>query len=442
MVFEPEVGERMSVMPKPHERKSLRIGYMLRMYPRFSQTFVVNEILELERQDVDVKILSLRKPTDGRFHESLSRVCATADYLPEHIGQAPRKILKVHLDALGVMPSRYWRSLLAMLRHTGADWIDFWQAALVLRWARKNKLDHVHVHFGAHEASVAYLAYLMGGLSYSLTLHAFDIFRSTVDRKLLTRKINGSRFTVTVSQYNRNHLLESLDGVDPNKIRVNYNGIDLERFRGDGSFRQPHSILSVGRLIEKKGFIHLIRAVAQLRSRGVPAVCRIIGEGREERRLREAIRQLGLKNTVELAGPLPQRQVRKLLAESACFVLPCVYAADGNVDALPTVLLEAMACECPCVSTTVSGVPEIIEHGYSGLLVPPNDDDALADAMAQILEDSQLSARLARNGRQKAESCFDVRQAVGQMRTWFSEAVTPTAAGQPRGDAAMKLPAA
>lgn len=396
---------------------------MLRMYPRFTQTFVVNEILELENQDVEISIFSLRKPTDGRFHESISRVHAKAEYAAERLVESPGKIFKMHRAAFLKSPKGYGRSLAAALRHTGANLNDFQQAAAVLRWVRKRKLGHVHVHFGTHEAGVAYLAHLMGGLSYSLTLHAFDIFRETVDRRLLAHKINASRFTVTVSEYNRRFMIDHLPGLDADKIRVNYNGIDLETFHANGSRRQPNSIAAVGRLIEKKGFIHLVRAVGRLRDRGVPVSCTVVGDGPEKDRLKDEIRRLELRGCVTLAGAWSQARVRDLLNQSTCLVLPCVRAADGNVDALPTVLLEAMASECPCVSTTLSGVPEIIEHEHSGLLVPPGDDASLADAIARVLESDTFHAELARNGRRRAEETFDIRRNVGRMRAWFAEAL-------------------
>lgn len=411
--------------PSPNDNRndSPRVGYVLRMYPRFSQTFVVNEILELERQNAEVHILSLRKPTDGQFHESISRVRARAEYLPEYLSASRRKILSAVWSVLKTRPSGFARSLSVMLRFGGVSLTDFWQAALLLRWARKRKLAHLHVHFGTNEASVAYLARLMGGPSYSMTLHAFDIFRDNVDRKLLTDKINTSAFTVTVSEYNRRFLKGSFVRLDADKVRVNYNGIDLDRFNSNGTRRSAYSVLGVGRLIEKKGFVHLVRAVGRLRDRGLPVTCTIIGEGPQERMLRDEIRRLDLSAYVSLAGALPQEEVRRRMTESMCFALPCVQASDGNVDALPTVLLEAMASGCPCVSTNISGVPEIIEHECSGLLSEPGDDEALADAMERVLQDSKLFSKFAQNGRNRAEEVFDVRCAAGRMKDWFTEVI-------------------
>jgi glycosyltransferase involved in cell wall biosynthesis len=266
---------------------------------------------------------------------------------------------------------------------------------------------------------------LLDGFSYSLTLHAFDIFRTDVDRELLIRKINASRFTVTVSQYNREFLIREFPGVEPAKLRVNYNGIDLELFRCADGPRRAGSVVAIGRLIEKKGFIHLVRALGWLRDRGVIAACSIVGDGPEEAALRHEIARLDLGLQVHLCGPLPQHEVRRLLAESACCVLPCVQAGDGNVDALPTVLLEGMASGCPCISTRLSGIPEIIEDGVSGLLVAPADVPGLGAAIGRMLSEPSVAARLGRAGRQCVEDRFDVRRAAGQMRSWFAEVSGP-----------------
>jgi colanic acid/amylovoran biosynthesis glycosyltransferase len=396
-----------------------RIGYLLWKYPRFSQTFIVNEILELERQGVELRIGSLRSPSDGVFHEAISRVKARCDYLPDRMAGGWAKARAAVLECARTDAAGFRSALACVIRHRDVTWFDFVQAALVRRWAGKHRLSHLHVHFGTSEATVAWLCSLLGGPTYSLTLHAFDIFRDNVNRRLLAQKINCSRFTVTVCESNRQFMIENLLGVNAAKIRVNYNGIDLEQFSGGERLREPLSIFSVGRLIEKKGFIHLIRAVARLRDSGIDADCRIAGDGPEEHALQAEIARLNLKSHVHLLGPLRQNQVRAHLQRSSCFVLPCVQARDGNVDALPTVLLEALACECPAISTRLSGIPEIIDEGTSGQLVEPGDEPALAFAIRSVLTNDGLAQRLALGGRRRAEERFDIRRSVATMRAWL-----------------------
>ncbi|MBI4717174.1 MAG: glycosyltransferase [Planctomycetes bacterium] len=423
-------------MIRPGERTDskaapLRVGYLLRMYPRFSQTFVVNEILELERQGVDVRIVSLRKPDEGMFHETVARVKARAHYLPETALSDALKHLSTQWNLLRRAPGTLLGAAGLVARHRGAGWFDLLQAGHLLRWARKQAVEHVHVHFGTNEATTALLANRLGGLSFSMTLHAFDIFRDNVDRALLARKINASRFTVTVCESNRRYILEHIPGVDPAKVRVNYNGIDLTRFAPGEGPREPLSVFGVGRLIEKKGFVHLVRAVARLKQQGMPVIGRIAGDGPERRALGEEIERLGLAGSVKLLGSIREDRVRELMQRSACFVLPCVQARDGNVDALPTVLLEAMACGCPVISTRLSGVPEIIESQTSGLLVEPGDEGGLAEAMHRVLSRPLLAESLAREGRLRAERRFNVAENVRIHRHWLADAPVPAPAVAP-----------
>lgn len=405
------------------EIEPIRIGYLLRMYPRLSQTFVVNEIREHERQGADISIASLRLPNEGLFHESLSRVRARAHYASTTRKETRTSRLQMHLRYLRRSPRNYFRALRLVRIDAQAEWSDFANAAFVLKWAREKRRSHVHVHFGTVEATVALTAHVLGGLSYSMTLHAFDIFRDNVDRPLLTEKINASRFTVTVSEFNRRFLIENLPNVEPDKIRVNYNGVDLERFSPGEGQREPFSIFALGRLKEKKGFIHLVSAVRRLRDQGLEVRCRIGGEGPDQKPLKRAIKEWNLRSEVKLLGPLNEEEVIEWMRRSTCFVLPCVQAVDGNVDALPTVLLEAMAAGCPAVSTRLSGVPEIIEDGVSGLLVEPGDDAALADAIRSLLSDAQHSASISEGGRRRAEERFDIRRNVGVMQDWFRSVV-------------------
>jgi glycosyltransferase involved in cell wall biosynthesis len=391
------------------------------MYPRFSQTFIVNEILELEQQGADLSIGSLRKPNEGLFHESFARVKTKTDYFPETIFESGSGHWRGQWDLLREGPSRFARTLSSIALRRSIGWLEWLQAYHVVRWAAKRRLGHLHVHFGTEEATVVMLARKLGGPPYSLTLHAFDIFRDNVDHALLTEKINQSAFTVTVCESNRQFMMNTLRAVDASKIRVNYNGVDLSRFRDEQHPREPRSILTVGRLIEKKGFRYLIRAVALLRDQGFDARCTIVGDGRDKKSLEDECKQLKLNGQVRFAGSQTQDAVRDAMQRSACFVLACVQAKDGNVDALPTVLLESMGCGCPCVSTSLSGVPEILEQDVSGLLVEPGDVASLARAIRRVLEEPGLADRLAVQGRARAEERFDVTRNVATMRRWFSE---------------------
>jgi glycosyltransferase involved in cell wall biosynthesis len=401
------------------------------MYPRFSQTFIVNEILELERQGLDTRIASLRKPTEGRFHGLLSRVRAEAYYLPETVCGHVRKTCGTHGALMWESPRRYWAAVATALRYTGATMLDLVQAGYMLHWTRKKRVDLVHAHFGTSEATIALLAKILGGPPYSLALHAVDIFRDDVDRTLLARKINASCFTVVNTEFNRRLVTEELPGVDAAKVRLSYNGTDLKQFRPRERSRKDRTILAVGRLVEKKGFTHLVRAVGRLRDEGMSLKCKIVGEGPEKKRLKHEIERCGLESEVVLVSPLQHDQVRKLMQRYSCFVLPCIRAKDGNMDGVPNVLIEALACGCPAISTRLSAVPEIIHDRVTGLLVEPGDEAALAEVIRAVLTDRGLAAELASAGRRRVEERFDIHRNVAILHEWLRGAAEEArAAGQ------------
>jgi colanic acid/amylovoran biosynthesis glycosyltransferase len=404
-------------------RNGRPIGYVLRMFPRYSQTFIVNELLALERLGIHLRIASLRRPSEDVVHASVRRLRSSIDYFPEprearakdgQIGEHRGAVSETGVDRIHGRLGAY-----------DIPWEEHAQARLLIDWARRYRIGHVHVHFGTGEATVAWLAHRFGGPSYTLTLHAFDIFRDNVDRRLLAEKINGSRFTVTVCESNRRFILEHLPGVEAERIRVSYNGIDLERFTDSDRQRDPQLVLAVGRLIEKKGFIHLVHAIAMLRDQGLRLRCDIVGDGRERQRLQDEIRRLQLDAQVRLVGILEQEEVQQRMREASCLVAPCVEARDGNIDALPTVLLEALASGCPVISTKLSGIPEIIESGVSGLLIEPRDENALANAIEHLLRDQELAMRLGRSGRRRVEEKFDVHRNVAALHDWLRTATSP-----------------
>ncbi len=402
------------------------VAYLLQVFPKYSETFIVNEVLEHQNQGRPVRVLSLRLPREGRFHGCLKDLVDASEYVSESFWDSPTKIREA---AWSVMKDSVWSVLRVAHQWAGRDVSlrDVWQAMLVRRWAARRHVRHFHCHFGGFAATVAALSRMMGGPSFSVTLHAHEIFRDGVNQRLLRRITDLSAFCVTVSQFNARHLVEQI-GADPAKVRVLYNGIPLDRFTYHAGLREPGTILSVGRLIEKKGFIYLIRACKTIADQGLLTRCDIVGEGREEDSLKKEIKRLNLGGLVTLAGPWPQEKVADALSRYATFALPCVRAADGNMDALPTVLLEAMASGCPVVSTRLSGIPEIVDDGRSGLLVEPNDEVSLASALEAVLCDTHRAQALGEAGRRRAEELFDVRKSVATLSDWQHRASDQTQA--------------
>jgi glycosyltransferase involved in cell wall biosynthesis len=290
---------------------------------------------------------------------------------------------------------------------------------------RERGIDHLHVHFATDSAIVAALARELGGPGYSVTLHAKDIYRDGVSFARMERILCGAEFAVTVCDANVRHLAARLSPRAMAKVRRLYNGIDLARFAAAASDapRDANHVIAVGRLVEKKGLGALVHAALILGRRGVPARVTIAGDGDQRAALESSIRQLGLANRVRLVGSLDQAGIRELMASATVFCLPCVVGADGNQDALPTVLLEAMASGLPAISTPVGGIPEILDDGRAGVLVAPGDAEATANAIEELLGSPARREELARAGRRRTELLFDRDVNTGVLAGWIREAI-------------------
>lgn len=392
------------------------VGYVLRKFPVLSETFILNEMLELEAQGVRLEIFTLRPTNDPRFHEDLSRLQARITYVPgpdeltrlvRHHGRLSRQKRQDYLRTLGFAASRFRPSLL---------W-RFLQAGFIASEARRLRVTHLHAQFANHPTTVAMLAARMAGIPFSFTAHAMDIFKAQVDRRVLARKVEAARFVATVSAFNQRYL-EEIAGPAGAKVRLVSNGIDLTRFAPNGTPpASPFRLLCVARLVEKKGHGVLLDACRLLTERGLEFQCDLVGKGGLRPQLEAQIRRDGLQDRVRLLGPATQGEVRAHYHRAHLYVLPCLVAADGNRDGLPVSLVEALACGLPVVSTPVTGIPEVVRDGENGLMVPSNDPVALADAIAGLIQDRSRYEALRRGARPSVESRFDHHQTAAMLRT-------------------------
>jgi glycosyltransferase involved in cell wall biosynthesis len=394
-----------------------RVAYILKMYPRFSETFILNELLELEHQGVELRVFSLKRPNDGIFHADVGHLRAPVDYLPRTL----TGLIRVQAAAVRLWPRRYAGVLAAVLRSRRLSSLKhFLQAGAIAPVLHREGVRHVHAHFASGASSVALYVHRLTGASYSLTAHAKDIYLDSVRPADLARRMRDARFAVTVSDFNVRHLARHANGT--RIVRI-YNGLDLDRFVPNGTVRdRPPLVLAVGRLIEKKGFDDLVRACAVLAREGVDFRCVVVGKGRERGQLEALVNGLGIAERVALGGPLPREELLRLYPRASVFAAPCVVGSDGNRDGLPTVLVEAMALGVPVVATDVTGIPELVEDGVTGLLVRQRDPDGLAAGLRTLLVDAETAARLARRARWRVEERFDLRVNVAELRRLFVEA--------------------
>jgi len=394
----------------------MRVAYVVKRYPRYSETFIVNEILAHEEAGWDIEVFSLRPPCDTHFQDGIARVRAPVTYV-ESSG-----IKSVHFWAAIREAAQALPNLWADLEMAGdEDYRDVYQAVTLAREARQRGINHFHAHFASLPTTVARLAAHFAGLTYTFTAHAKDIFHESANPDDLRRKLADAASVITVSDFNRKFLQEQFGAATSRVDRV-YNGLSLERFPYKPPTDRRARIVAVGRLVEKKGFGDLIDACAVLAQEKVSFDCQIIGTGELEADLQTQIDSLSLGDQVHLLGPRPQAEVIQLVQNAAVFAAPCVVGEDGNRDGLPTVLLEAMALGTPCVSTDVTGIPEVIRHEETGLRVPQHDPGQLASAIKRLLTESSLRVRLSNSARQLIESDFDVKRNTVQVRAAFERA--------------------
>jgi glycosyltransferase involved in cell wall biosynthesis len=390
-----------------------RVGYVLKRYPRYSETFIVNEILAHERAGLHVEIFSLYPPNDDHFQDAISHVRAPVTYLTPY-GLKAADLWTAIKQASDTMPSIY--GALEMARDEEVR--DVYQALLLARAVKQRRIVHLHAHFGNVAATVARLATQFAGIEYTFTAHAKDIFHESVRPEELAHKMRDASTVVTVSDYNLDYLRETFGPAAEHTVRI-FNGLDLQNFPFTAPCERPPTIVAVGRLVEKKGFADLIDACAILATRGVAFKCEIIGTGELEADLEAQIDRLGMRERVELLGPRPQSDVCKHVGGAALFAAPCVVGSDGNRDGLPTVLLEAMALGTPCISTDVTGIPEVLTNEVTGLMVPQHDPATLAGAIERLLSDAKLRVSLARNARALIEEEFSADRNAARLRELF-----------------------
>lgn len=389
----------------------MHIGYVLKRYPRFSETFVVNEILAHEAVGIEVTIFALRSPADTHFQPAVARVRGAVHYLPSASLRANEfwSLLEPHLAA------DHAAELAGAL---DAEGMDVYQALVLAQLLSSKKIDHIHAHFATSAATVARLASKLTQIPYTLTAHAKDIYHEYVNPAALEQKVADAAGVITVSEYNKRHLQTQFPQYG-DKIHRIYNGIPLREFAYQPPINRAPLILGVGRLVEKKGFCDLIEACSLLSQQGVKYECQIIGGGELEPMLRQQIVSLNLDGQVRLVGPLPSDQVATTIRQAAVLVAPCITASTGDRDGLPTVLLEAIACGTPCVATDVTGIPEIIHDQQTGLLVKERSPNQLANAIAMLIHQPVLGERLAAAARTLIEESFDIAANTATQRRLF-----------------------
>jgi colanic acid/amylovoran biosynthesis glycosyltransferase len=395
----------------------MKVAYVMSRFPRLSETFVLGEILAVEELGLDVDLYPLLREREDIVHPEAEALARSAHYLP-FLSLA---ILRSQVHFLVREPRAYLGALAALLRGTwgsrnffvGALGI-FPKVAHAARLMRAAGVDHVHCHFSNHPAAAGFVVHRLTGLPYSFTAHGFDLH---VDRHMLCEKVAEAAFVVPISEYNRMLMVEECGERAEEKAVVIHCGVDTGFFRPRKSAppEPPFSLLCVGTLHEVKGQRFLVESCRLLSEEGVDLVCTLVGDGPDRASLTRAVAAAGLEGRVTFAGLRTRGDVAELLHSAHAVVAPSVPTSEGKREGIPVVLMEAMASGVPVVASGISGIPELVHDGVSGLLVPPGDPRALARALRLLHDDPGLREQLARAGREKVVREFDVRESAAEL---------------------------
>lgn len=406
----------------------LRIAYLARNLPVISETFIVREIAGLRRLGVKVKPLSLHACDRTVIHPEIPDLAGEVAVL---ICPRNPKFWLAHLFFALFSPIRYWGCLWRYVltlkdsrRRAVRAWLYFAVAPYAALICRDAGIVHIHAHFANAATTIAMMAAHLLGITFSFTVHSH--YETFIDNLLLPQKLTSASFVVSVSQF----FIDKLQRHYPEAAQTDFHlircGIDTEAYAPVPPPNNPQPIiLSVGRLVDTKGFPTLIEACALLRDRNLPFRCLIIGDGPDKYLLFEMIKKYGLSDQVTLLGRKQPAEIESYYAQSALLALPCcvskLHDEPGNHDCLPFVLIEAMAKGIPVISTPMGAIPELVRDGETGLLIEPENPEALAAAIIRLLQDQDLAQRLAQAGRAQVVQEFDVSQTTSHLMHLFQE---------------------
>jgi colanic acid/amylovoran biosynthesis glycosyltransferase len=393
------------------------VAYVMSRFPKVSETFVLNEILAVERAGVHVRLQPLLRERPRVLHPGAADLVARADYQPFISGP----IVSSQVWFLLHRPRRYLRTLREVLVGTAGS-LNFTLGAIgifpkvvhVARLLERDGVSHVHCHFANHPALAGFVIQRLGGIPYSFTAHGSDLH---VDRHMLPQKVEAAEVVVTISEDNRRLIVTECGAWADAKVHVVRCGVDTRIFRprpgdrGDG----PCRLLCIGTLHEVKGQHLLLEAVSTLHARGVGVTLTCVGDGPMRRALERRSQDLRLGDVVRFTGDADRQGVLDALDDADVLVAPSVPTAGGKREGIPVVLMEAMACGLPVVASRLSGIPELVRDGRDGLLVPPGDVTALVDAIAHLASDASSRARLGREARRRILAEYDLETNVSRL---------------------------
>ena len=408
------------------DTKDTKVAYIMSRFPKLTETFVLYEIVALERQGVPTTVYPLLRSRQRLAHPEAESITARAHFHPF----LSLSILYANWNFLRHCTRAYFGVLAEILRGTWGS-PNFFVGAIgifpkAVRFAyemAEEGVTHVHAHFANHPAVAALVVHRLTGIPFSFTAHGHDVHH---DRRMLGEKINAAEFVVMISEYNKGLVIEDCNGVDPEKMHVVHCGADTELFAPRAKARPGGevSIICVGSFIEVKGHPRLIEACRILKDRNRRLHCHLIGDGPDRHRIAAQIAAAGLDSDITLHGALPRPRVADLMAAADVIVQPSVPTRRGSREGIPASLMEGMACGLPVVASRISGIPELVEDGRTGFLVPPGDATSLADALECLIDDADLRRDMGQAGRETVLAEFDLSRNAARLAALMGAVVS------------------
>jgi len=400
-----------------------KIGYIMSRFPHLPETFILREMTELEKYPIDICLFPLIRQNAPTVHQEAIPWVEKANFTP----YISSDILKANIKYFLKFPSRYISALIKVVYYNIGS-LNFLIRALILfpksvylaRQGEELGIDHFHVHYATHPALAAWIINYFTGIDYSVTVHAHDIF---IRKAMLSQKLCEAKFIIAISEFNKCYLSEKVDSSLLDKTHVVHCGIRPEDYQETlGSTRSDSSIftiLSIGSLQIYKGHKYLISACERLRNLQIQFHCHIIGEGEERSNLEALIRGFNLEDYITLHGAMPQEDVGRYLQIANCYVQPSIIAPNKKMEGIPVAIMEAMAAGLPVVATGLSGIPEIVHDGKTGLLVPEKDPTALANAIVYYYQHPKEANKIAESSKEYVKREFNLSITTSKIYRLF-----------------------
>ncbi len=390
-----------------------KLGYIVSRFPHLPETFILREMVELERLEWSISLYPLITQDQPVVHQDALSWNQNA----KKAAFSSPSVWIANLNTLFRSPGAYLRTWFRMVYFNIKSFPFFFRALIIFPKAvwmacqmQAEGIEHIHAHYATHPALAAWIIHQLTGIQYSITVHAHDIF---VNRTMLAQKMQDASLIVAISEFNREFISREVGDWVRAKTKVVHCGITPEWYQprkqpvhrdDQSSFR----LVTIGSLQPYKGQEVLIRACKRLMNQGILLQCDIIGEGILKESLHKVIRGCGLEEHVTLVGALTQEEIAQRLPEYDCYVQPSIITPSGKMEGIPLALMEAMACNLPVVASDISGIPELVQPGITGYLVPAGDDLALADQLVEIFADCESTRYIAQRGRAKVQQEFNI----------------------------------